>query len=376
MEKRFEPRQSLTGALQIAEQKPFGSDGFHTGTVLLSSQAAWRGRGIFEMRVTMGLLIVVVVAVLALAVVYRLPPNLALERRATLPASVTIASVDAFIGREEEKAGTIRQGLAKQIVWADPSHPTRTALSVIYVHGFSASPAELRPLPDRVAQRLGANLYFTRLAGHGLEDPDGLGRATIGDWTADLEEALAIGRLLGDRVVVIATSTGASLVTWALARPGLSDNIAATVLLSPNYGVQASGSFLLTGPFAARIAHLVIGPRRGFEPVNALNAHNWTTDYPVEALIPMAEAVRLSAFTPVEDITVPALFVYSTRDLVVRPDLTTAVASRWGGPHESFDPGITGDANNHVIAGDTYSPQTTEPVATAILDWLSRQGIR
>ena len=325
------------------------------------------------MRVAMGLFVAAVIfTVFALAIIYRLPPDLALKRKAGLPVEVTIASVEPYLSTEEARAGEIREGLAKQIIWADPANPSRTALSVIYIH----SPAEMRPLPDRVAEGLGANLFFTRLKGHGLADPDALGGATLGDWTADLEEALAIGRLLGDRIVVIATSTGASLVTWALARPVVSENVAATVLLSPNYGVQASGSFLLTGPFAARIAHLVIGPRRGFEPVNALNAHNWTTDYPVEALIPMAQAVRLAAFTPVETIKVPTFFVYSSRDLVVRPDLTSAIAARWGGPHESFDPGITGDANNHVIAGDTYSPQTTEPVSAAILAWLGRQGIR
>jgi pimeloyl-ACP methyl ester carboxylesterase len=329
------------------------------------------------MRVIMGLFAAaVIIAGLALVAVYRWPPDLALERRAGLPTDFNIGSVEGYVAAAEAKAGQIRQGLGKQIVWADPLHPSQTALSLVYVHGFSASPAEIRPLPDRVAKALGANLFFTRLAGHGLEDPDGLGRVTIGDWTADVEEALDVGRLLGDRVVVIATSTGASLVTWALARPGIADRVAATVLLSPNYGVQASGSFLLTGPFAARLAHLILGPRRGFEPVNALNAHNWTTDYPVEALIPMAEAVRLAAFTPVEDIQVPVFFVASARDLVVRPDLTAAMAKRWGGPHQSFDPGITGDANNHVIAGDTYSPQTTEPVAAAILDWLAGQGIR
>jgi pimeloyl-ACP methyl ester carboxylesterase len=329
------------------------------------------------MRVAMGLLIAVtIIAALILVAIYRRPPDLALERKSSLPADVGIPSVETFIAREEKKAGLIRKGLAKQIIWADPLHPARTSVCVVYVHGFSASPAEMRPLPDRVAERLGANLFFTRLAGHGLEDPDALGRPAIGDWTADIEQALAIGRLLGKRTVVIASSTGASLVTWALARPGLSQNVAAAVLLSPNYGVQASGSFLLTGPFASQIARRVIGARRGFEPVNALNAHNWTTDYPVEALIPMAEAVRLAAFTPVEEIRVPAIFVYSAKDKVVRPDLTAAIATRWGGPHQSFDPGDTGDANNHVIAGDTYSPETTEPVAAAIVDWLSQQGIR
>jgi pimeloyl-ACP methyl ester carboxylesterase len=330
------------------------------------------------MRVAMELFIavVIVIAVLGMALVYRLRPDLALEVQPELPADVDIGSVEIFLATEEEKAGPIREGLAKQIVWADQARPVRTAFAVVYIHGFSASPADMRPLPDRVAEGLGANLFLTRLAGHGLQDPDALGRTTLGDWTADVEEAFAVGRLLGEQVIVIATSTGASLVTWALARPGLSEQISAAILLSPNYGVQASGSFLLTGPFASQIAHLVVGPRHGFEPVNALNAHNWTTDYPVEALIPMAQAVRLAAFTPVEEIRVPAFFVWSTKDKVVRPDLTAEIALRWGGPQDSFDPGITGDANNHVIAGDTYSPQTTEPVVSAIFGWLGRQGIR
>lgn len=329
------------------------------------------------MRVAMELFIaVIIIAGLGLALVYQRRPDLALEVKPKLPADVDIGSVEIFLAAKEKKAGPMREGLAKQIVWADPAKPSRTAIAVVYIHGFSASPAEMRPLPDRVAEGLGANLFLTRLAGHGLQDPDALGRATLGDWTADVEEACAIGRLLGEQVIVIATSTGASLVTWALARPGLSEQISAAILLSPNYGVQASGSFLLAGPFAARIAHLVIGPRRGFEPVNALNAHNWTTDYPVEALIPMAQAVRLAAFSPVDEIRVPAFFVYSTKDKVVRPELTTEIALRWGGPQDRFDPGITGDANNHVIAGDTYSPQTTEPVVSAILSWLGRQGIR
>ena len=301
---------------------------------------------------------------------------LALERAADIGADTPLESVEALIAANETKAGTLREGLGKQIVWADPTTRQKTPISVIYVHGFSASPAEVRPLPDLVAKRLGANLFFTRLAGHGLTDPDALGQVTLEDWTGDIAEALAVGRLLGDRVVVISTSTGASLVTWALARPALEETIAASVFLSPNYGVQAAGSFLLTGPFGPQIARLLLGARRGFEPISPLNAHNWTTDYPVEALIPMAQSVRLATHTPVEDIRIPALFIQSANDKVVRPDRTAEVAARWGGPHALIDPGPTGDANNHVIAGDTYSPDTTEPIATLILDWLSQQGIR
>ncbi|MFN3506969.1 MAG: alpha/beta hydrolase [Allorhizobium sp.] len=327
------------------------------------------------MRTVMGLVLVVItVAVVALVALYRMPPELALEREARIATGAE--ALEAHIAAEEATVGAIREGLAKQIVWANPAERQKTAISVIYVHGFSASAAEVRPLPDLVAQGLGANLFFTRLAGHGLNDPDALGLVTIEDWADDIGEALAVGKLLGDQVVVISTSTGASLVTWALGRPALADRVAASVFLSPNYGVQASGSFLLTGPFGSQIARLLIGERRGFEPISPLNAHNWTTDYPVEALIPMAQSVRLATHTPVEQIRIPALFIQSADDKVVRPDRTAALASRWGGHYALIDPGPTGDANNHVIAGDTYSPQTTEPIARTILDWLGEQGIR
>lgn len=329
------------------------------------------------MRSIMGLsLVVIAVAIVALVALYLMPPTLALEREAAFPAETSLEALEALIADKEKAVGALRTGLAKQIVWADPARHQKTPISVVYVHGFSASPAEVRPLPDLVAKALGANLFFTRLAGHGLADPDALGFATTEDWAHDIGEALAIGRLLGDRVVVISTSTGASLVTWALARPVLADQVAASVFLSPNYGVQASGSFLLTGPFGAQLARLIIGNRTGFQPISPLNAHNWTTDYPVTALIPMAQSVRLATHTPVEEIRIPALFLQSAADMVVRPDRTAAIAARWGGPHRLVDPGPTGDANSHVIAGDTYSPQTTEPIAQTIIDWLGEQGIR
>lgn len=329
------------------------------------------------MRTIMGLsLAVIAVAIVALVALYRMPPELALDREARIASDTSPEAVETLIAEEEQKAGAIREGLSRQIVWADPGQRQKTPFSVIYVHGFSASAAEVRPLPDLVARALGANLFFTRLTGHGLEDPQAMGHATIEDWTGDVAEALTVGRLIGDRVVVISTSTGASLVTWALARPALAEDVAAAVFLSPNYGVQASGSFLLTGPFAPQIARLIIGERTGFTPISQLNAHNWTTSYPVEALIPMAQSVRLATHTPVEKIRIPALFIHSASDRVVRPELTAAVAARWGGPHQLLDPGPTGDANNHVIAGDTYSPQTTEPIAGQIRDWLDGLGIR
>jgi esterase/lipase len=91
----------------------------------------------------------------------------------------------------------------------------------------------VRPLPDMLADALGANLYFARLTGHG-QDGIAMGRARLPDWEADVAEALQIGAALGDEVIVMGCSTGCTLLTTALAQGARAKGI---VHVSPNYGL-------------------------------------------------------------------------------------------------------------------------------------------
>ena len=86
----------------------------------------------------------------------------------------------------------------------------KTPYSVVYLHGFSATRQETAPLAECVADSLGANLFETRLAGHGRER-EPLADVRAEDWLHDAAEALAIAARLGERVIVIGTSTGATL---------------------------------------------------------------------------------------------------------------------------------------------------------------------
>ncbi len=280
------------------------------------------------------------------------------------PASIG-SDPAGYLARREASVPGIRPGLEKEIVWADPAARGKTALALIYIHGFSASKGELRPLPDKVAAALGANLFFTRLAGHG-QDGAAMASGTVGAWVNDFAEAMAVGRAIGKRVVVIATSTGAALATYGATRPELSQDLAAMVLISPNYRVTAAGDFLLTLPFGGVLADLLAGRQRGFQPRNALHERYWTTSYPTRALLPMAALAELARAAPVENLAVPALFVFSDADRVVRADVTRAVAQRWGGPHELLAVTESGDPDMHVIAGDALSPATTDKLAAAV----------
>lgn len=276
---------------------------------------------------------------------------------------------DAWLAAREDRHPTIRPGLRKSIIWRDPQAKARTPFSIVYIHGFSASSGEIRPVPDLLAARLNANLYYTRLTGHGM-DGEALGRATIEDWTGDVAEAIAIGERIGRKVIVVATSTGAALATWAFAQPQLSGRIAAAVFLSPNFGLKAAGSFLLSTPFARPIVHAVIGRTRGFEPANPLHERLWTASYPTDALLPMARSIDLANHARRAPSGIPALFLYSPDDQTVDPNKIERAARQWGGPHRLVAIGDTEDPSCHVLAGDALSPQTTEAVAREIGDWL------
>jgi len=106
------------------------------------------------------------------------------------------ADLDAYLSESEALFENIREGAQKEIIWAGTPGEV-TPFSVVYVHGFSASKGEIRPVPDNVAEALGANLFFTRLTGHG-QDGDALGRVTANDWLNDVAEALAIAEEVMD----------------------------------------------------------------------------------------------------------------------------------------------------------------------------------
>ena len=305
-----------------------------------------------------------VALIVAGAIAFFMGPRTPVNTKIVFNGAAIGDDIDAYLARQEEKFDDIRSGLQKQIVWA------KTPLSIVYVHGFSASSGEVRPLPDIIAADLGANLYYTRLQGHGRTG-DAMGEATVQGWLNDIAEAIEIGRRIGEKVILIGTSTGGTLTTWVAAKPRLAADVVGVVNISPNYGVQGFGASMLTMPWARQLVELIAGKRYAFEPANELHRHNWTHEYPSSALLPMAELVKLSNKAEIHNIQIPALFIYSQMDAVVRPDITKAIAEKWGAKTETVLIENSGDPNHHVIAGDAMSPSTTEEVATLITDWIN-----
>ena len=153
------------------------------------------------------------------SIAFLLGPRVKVDTTVRFDPAAIGADPEAYLagrGRGEEHPA----GQQKEIVWANPATKAKTPMAIVYVHGFSASKWEVRPLPDKVAAALGANLFYTRLTGHG-QDGAAMAEGSVNAWINDYAEAIAIGRAIGDKVVVIGTSTGASLATWAASQPGL-----------------------------------------------------------------------------------------------------------------------------------------------------------
>lgn len=312
-------------------------------------------------------LLVLVVAGLGL---WFVAPREGVDTRVTFDGAALPDDLDGWLATREGVFADVIPGAEKQIVWAGEKG-AKAPWAVVNLHGFSATLEEVRPLPDAVARGLGANLYFTRLAGHGRTG-EAMAQAVAEDWITDLDEALAIGRRLGDRVLVIGTSTGGTLATLAALDPARAEGLAGVVLISPNYRLRAGAAqAILDAPFVRAWGPLVAGAERSFTPANADHGKWWTTRYPTRALFPMAALMRQVRGMDPGAARVPALFLYSPDDQVVDPAATAAIAAAWGADAETRHPALTGrdDAFAHVIAGRILSPGQTAPMVDAILAW-------
>ena len=279
--------------------------------------------------------------------------------------------LDAHFEMVEARFDDIVPGTEKRVVWAgEPG--ARTDWAVLYVHGFSATSEEIRPVPDRVAAGLGANLIYTRLQGHG-RGAEALADGTVQGWVNDLAEGMAAARAAGDKVIVMSTSTGGTLVAAMAQDAAVMEGIAGLIFVSPNFGLNNPLAPLLSWPAARYWLPPLAGPRRSFEPRNDRHAAFWTTEYDTVAVMPMVALIDAVNDMDHSAQTLPALFWFATADQVVQPARTAEIADLWGAPSTVVNPvmGPEDDYQSHVIAGDVLSPGQTDGTVAGMLDWVA-----
>jgi len=277
----------------------------------------------------------------------------------------------AVLAEREAAFDDISPGTEARVIWAG-GEGQDTDWVVLYLHGFSATSEEIRPVPDLVAQALGANLVYARLRGHG-RGGEALGAAMAGEWIDDTGFFLDTARAVGDSVLILGTSTGATLAAHALADPEQAEAVAGIAFISPNFRLSNPAGMLLEWPFARHWVPLLVGEERSFEPQNDQHAMFWTTQYASVAAVSMGTAMRATRARDYSGVTTPALFLFADADQVVSASATRDFAAEWGGPVTLAAQDLPSDGVDpyaHVIAGEILSPAMTEPVSQTILDWV------
>jgi alpha-beta hydrolase superfamily lysophospholipase len=276
--------------------------------------------------------------------------------------------LDAYLRRREAETANVRPDLAKTIAWNDPVARNKTPLALVYLHGFSASRRDITPVIETLAARLQANAFSTRLTAHGRTTPAGFASATAQDWLDDAREALAIGRRIGDRVVLIGISTGALLATMAALEDD-SPDIAALVLLSPNFAVRDWRAKFISGPLGGLLARVIIGSDYSFQPDSAGHAEFWTTRYPSQAIVALMDLMNHARAIHLDTLRVPTLVIYTDKDTVVDVNV---IKARFNEIRSSAKflidlPGAT----RHELTGDALAPEMVAPVAERVVEFLA-----
>ena len=254
------------------------------------------------------------VTIIILSVIYFLGPHPSSPAYSlVMPSLPSVNGLEQFIAAKEA-LHKLRPDNQARIVWANDSVLQKTEYSIVYIHGFSASQNEGNPVHRNIAKTFGCNLYLSRLAEHGIDTTEQLLNLTADKYWESAKEALAIGKQLGKRVILMGTSTGASqALQLAAAFPNDIDGL---ILYSPNIAINDPNAWLLNNPWGLQIARLVLGSKyivpKDDRPVYN---QNWNKPYRIEATIALEEMLETSMTSETfEKIKKPVLMLYYYKD--------------------------------------------------------------
>jgi esterase/lipase len=221
------------------------------------------------------------------------------------------SALEQYISNNEAKH-KLKPDNEARILWVNDSLKLRTEYAVVYLHGFSASQEEGDPVHKEFAQKFKCNLFLARLAEHGVDTTEPLVNFTADKLWNSAKEAYAIGKKLGKKILLMATSTGGTL---ALKLAAEYPDIAGLILLSPNVAINDPNAWLLNNHWGLQIARLVKGKYNTAEDTTTVYAQYWNNKYRMEATVQLEEllesTMKESTF---KKITQPVLMLYYYKD--------------------------------------------------------------
>jgi esterase/lipase len=268
------------------------------------------------------------------------------------------ALLESYV-REQESQHKIKPQNEAQIVWAD-STKSKTPFSVLYLHGFSASQIEGDPVHRNFAKDFGCNLYLARLSDHGVDTTEALLLFTADRFWESSKKALAIAKQLGNKVIILSTSTGSTVALKLAAE--FPNDVHALINLSPNIAINNGAAFLLNDPWGLQIARAVMGGKyrvKDGDPEE--HGKYWNNKYRLEGAVELQELLEETMTKETfERIHQPCLTLYyfkneTEQDPEVRVDAMLKMHDQLSTPPDLKVAVAIPNAGAHVIGSSLTS---------------------
>ncbi len=234
------------------------------------------------------------------------------------------AATTALVAGEQERylmdwARFYVKGESKDKKFGMPKlHIGDRSVGVLLVHGYMASPEEMRPLYEHLTAR-GLTVYTVRLAGHGTSPYD-LGTRSWEDWYYAARIGYTVLTTLVDRIFICGFSMGGAL-SWHLAAAN-PPKLAGIVSISAAMILKSRASAL--APFIDFVDYTMKLFGMGKTPVEFIPNHpenphiNYFKNpvHGVDQLLELVSVVRKE----LPRITAPALIIQGGKDPTVDPE--------------------------------------------------------
>lgn len=312
------------------------------------------------------MLIIAVSVLLFAALIFFVGPRVHVDtsfERPELPDDL-----DGYLLQAESGCNDIKVGAEKTIIWANTDQ-RKTPYAFVYFHGFSACRQESEPVPSDIARHFESNIFYTRLGGNGRAD-EVLGNGSVNKWLNDASEALTIAERIGEKTVIIACSTGATIAWWMSQQDEFRDSVSAMIFFSPNFGVFDKKAGILLWPWGEKIATTVKGRYRETTPLNEHHAKFWAIRYPLKALMPLMAMVKLADKYPASASDIPMFFLYSNLDTTVDANLISEFYQNLKSKKSAMVIDEPEALSKHVLVGDILAPQNNAAVTKAVMEFI------
>ena len=200
----------------------------------------------------------------------------------------SLNKLDNYIAEQEAKVGDIKPDNESRIIWYGDSI-AQTEYSLVYLHGFSAGHEEGDPVHTEFAKRYGMNLYLARIHDHGRASKDMFKNLTPKDLIDSAKDAIAVGALLGKKVILMSCSTGG---TYSVMLAPQDSRVHSLIMYSPNIELADPMAKLVTYPWGRHLLKNVIGGEyTNITHYSKDQARYWSREYHIDGIVALQSLI-------------------------------------------------------------------------------------